>query len=1288
MREEPAWSVMGSSCSSAQKKDKKKRKGCSPEGRRRSSVRSTDSLPYGKETTPPPATPPVPVLPVAPPVAPTHLNGSATTSPQGTGCPPLPALIMGRPEEDEGPASRQLGLYVCSALPDFRAERMLLEERIYPALRQHAAARGYDLCLADLHWGLHMEGLDRSLLAKACLSTLGRLRGRGRLLALVLLPERLEGALPHMLPSSVPSEVAQAVVAQGGDGGRLVDEWYVPDFHGSHDLRTPSLPEGDGRAAALRLWHDQAALMEAAFRAALSPHQRATHLTSVLEEEVRAVVLSDAQRPQDCVWLERRWTHRPPQRSDSGPTGDDDWARWYGALRGQLEDRLPEAHKLVVRAKWSPQGVSEAEHADYLAEVATVLERALVTLVDGAAEEDAAQEAGRPCRGIERPLELELRQQAAWVRHLAKGFVGRRDALDRLEYYVRAGGGGRPLVVHGPPGCGKSALAAQVATLCASWLPEAPLVARFVGATPASPEQLLWTVCEHCCALYGVHPMEASRGVAEQQATLGQLLERPDRPLVLLLDGLDQLDSWDWLPTRLPPHVRLVLTLRDGSPQMLRLHQEQLDPECLVELGACPGPDCEAMVRGALERSGHRLSPEQWALVSASVGRAGSPLHACLLADLAERWRTGDRPLVDETLASVVGELLRQADRDAGPRLVAFVLGLLAAARHGLSDAEVVEVLSRHPDAFESCPHLEGGLRRCPPALWGLVRTMLGGFLCTRVVAGRVLHTWRGDAWRTALCDARLDAETAQVCALALVDQFSKERDARSLTELPFLVLRRLAHDPSEEEALAARLGCPPGHLVRDRFLLDASWLEAKVRATQPWLLLEELHMHLALEPGDAECCLLAQALELAAYALRYDGRQLAAQLWARLRRRLAAGDLPRLAALCQGPGLVPLSSYLREPGSPPPPAPPDEAPSLGRLYTIRGDAAHMVSLDRTDLRVWDVRAERVVRHLAGLAQPRDLKMVDTFRALVLCDRELRVYSLDEGCLLVRLKGVMNQKMAYFGLHGRDYAVALSRNRMYVNLLNLASGDLETTFKVGEDRFLNSLLVSANGKICVCGDETQKPFPLLVWDLARRKLLYDLRIPHHEFITRLSAISGDGHYVVCVCRELSDSAPNFIIVYDLQSGTLFKKWKPERNSCSIAISSQGGCVVNGLDNCFVLVWDLATGARRFTLQGHSAPVDEIRLDESGFRALTRNAEGVDRSVRVWDLMKGECLAVFTPDLAVTCCELSLDGRAVALGLERHSRLFCHLLTNGEGENQPPAVYGNVALCGKRFDLEG
>jgi len=58
----------------------------------------------------------------------------------------------------------------------------------------------------------------------------------------------------------------------------------------------------------------------------------------------------------------------------------------------------------------------------------------------------------------------------------------------------------------------------------------------------------------------------------------------------------------------------------------------------------------------------------------------------------------------------------------------------------------------------------------------------------------------------------------------------------------------------------------------------------------------------------------------------------------------------------------------------------------------------------------------------------------------------------------------MNQKMPYFGLHDQNHLVCLSRNRMYVNLMNLESGDCVTTFKAGEDRFLNSLLVSGDGR--------------------------------------------------------------------------------------------------------------------------------------------------------------------------------------------------------------------------------
>lgn len=108
-------------------------------------------------------------------------------------------------------------------------------------------------------------------------------------------------------------------------------------------------------------------------------------------------------------------------------------------------------------------------------------------------------------------------------------------------------------------------------------------------------------------------------------------------------------------------------------------------------------------------------------------------------------------------------------------------------------------------------------------------------------------------------------------------------------------------------------------------------------------------------------------------------------------------------------------------------------------------------------------RCEKV-RTLRGIGQPASLCPVGEYGAAVLSGREIKVIDLNSGTFHVKLKGVMNQKMPYYGLHDERHLVCLSRNRMYVNLLNLESGDCITTFKAGEDRFLNSLLVSGDGR--------------------------------------------------------------------------------------------------------------------------------------------------------------------------------------------------------------------------------
>lgn len=1410
---------MGSSCSSSQKKDKerskKKKKGrCSPEGRRRSSVKSMDSLPYGKDPSPPQecsgdaSTTLASGGTTAPALTPVNTassfevqhNGEAITSPtpramglaQGSetrseeGLPSLQSftedvqeLLMGHLGEAtslSAHGSRLISLYVCSGLPDMEVERSHLAQKVYPQVRTYCAERGCDFNVVDLHWGTRTDGLDRAYLTDLCLGTISRLQKEGHFLVLVLLNEKLESPLPHILPSSVPSADFTAAVEalESREQRDLLLAWYVKDDNSvpqCHVLRAikeriPEIVSDDPklRTAAIERWQKELGQVLEAFRSTFTAEQRTTYLQSVVEQEIQAAVMAEWQKPLRCLWMERRFTHRGPQRSNSvvgavveaesqPSTVDLPDSKRYNVLRAQLEDRLPESQKLVVRVKWTKEGINADDNAEYLEEVSSTLLKEFTSMIDGVLEDDLAEETNRPCRGIEEGLHLELIQQTCTCRFLAESFVGHEEELRRIQKYLQ-GEEYHPLVVHGPPGCGKSALIACAVHLCEQWLPDTPVVVRFVGVSPcsATQHQLLRSICEQCCALYGVHPITASKSISEHRECLGVLLDRvsPQRPLILFIDALDQVVEYsarqlDWLPDELPQHVKVVLAVGAGSKEYLELEGRlKGKQECFLPVSKCSENDCKTILKNTLEGHSRLLTGKQQELIQSWMQQTRSPLFANLVSQRAVHWRSCDpitRIPVRRTIDEIVSEAFACTEELVGSKATSFVLGLLASSRHGLSDAELVDILSCDSSLLESVPivNTERKVQRCPYAVWAVIRHGLSSLLKSHIVGGNVLTIWRGDMYRT-LCVQRVSHEMLQSCTMVLVDYFQSHcADAasrclleqstmyntcpnrRKLDELPYYSIRlaKLVQDKmiSDIKVLLFRLqgtiangpadtedqcGDLLNQHVREQFLFNPDWLQCKVHGSDPYMLLEELDMYLALNPSDNECALLRDLIQLCSYALRYDGSQFSAQISARMRSIMARENehhkYPRLKVLydiaCRStkPSLVPVTNHLREPLAPPIklPTPDDEVQCLGQLYPIKTEAAHMVSLVRNEMVVWNVIEERQVRRLKGVTEPRDLKMVDRYRALVLCNRELKVYSLDEGRLLVKLKGVMNQKMAYFGLHSQDYVVALSRNRMYVNMLNLNSGDLETTFKVGEDRFLNSLLVSGNGKICVCGDETQKPFPLLVWDLASRKLLYDLRIPHHEFLTRLSAISDDGHYVVCVCRELSDSSPNFIIVYDLQSGTLFKKWKPERNSCSIAISSQGGCVVNGLDNCFLLIWDLTTGARRYTLRGHTAPVDQIRLDESGFKALTYSSKGIDRSIRVWDVMKGECLAVFTPDLAISCCELTLDGHAVAMGLENREKVYCHLLCQ-EGqtlmEARPaPYAFGNAAYDGKTFDV--
>jgi len=172
---------------------------------------------------------------------------------------------------------------------------------------------------------------------------------------------------------------------------------------------------------------------------------------------------------------------------------------------------------------------------------------------------------------------------------------------------------------------------------------------------------------------------------------------------------------------------------------------------------------------------------------------------------------------------------------------------------------------------------------------------------------------------------------------------------------------------------------------------------------------------------------------------------------------------------------------------------------------------------------------------------PKDLRLLDPHTAVILCERNLHMFDLERCTHTMDMNSTMSANVPYFEVHDPRHVVLLARNRLSVILMKVAApvavgldaaagGEEEVAqkmysaadpmflFKAGEDRYLNSLLVSGNGQVMVCGDEVQKPFPLLVWDLVQRKLVYDLRQQKHEFLTAIQAIGHTGKYMVCGCK--------------------------------------------------------------------------------------------------------------------------------------------------------------------------
>jgi hypothetical protein len=258
----------------------------------------------------------------------------------------------------------------------------------------------------------------------------------------------------------------------------------------------------------------------------------------------------------------------------------------------------------------------------------------------------------------------------------------------------------------GAGGTGKSALMARLIQQSQTEHPNAEIVYRFIGATPASSDgrSLLDSLCHEIARRYGADSADIPTGYNELVPELGKRmgLATAERPLVLFLDSLDQLSasqngrSLIWLPVELPEHVCVVASTREEDT-LKALQAKQARQETLGGLSPQEGDDLLSQWLGSVRRS--LQSGQRREVLDKFEQSGGNPLYLKLAFEEARLW-TSEQPqerLAPEIKGIIEKNMLDRLENEGnhGEALVAHALGYLAAARYGVAEDELLDLLSR-----------------------------------------------------------------------------------------------------------------------------------------------------------------------------------------------------------------------------------------------------------------------------------------------------------------------------------------------------------------------------------------------------------------------------------------------------------------------------------------------------------------------------------------------------------------------------------------------------------------
>ncbi|XP_008822868.1 NACHT domain- and WD repeat-containing protein 1 [Nannospalax galili] len=940
------------------------------------------------------------------------------------------------------------------------AEREVLQCTAYPEVQSFCQKQGLQFEVVDLRWGVRNTEATDYMTTELCLEELERCQKLSIGPAFVALlgdqygpcpvPPRIEEkeweALRAQLTSRPPD--LELVASRFRRDNNTIPPTYVLQPQGTSEARGP---EEATLTSILRTGAQEAWRL-----GLITQKQWFSYHRSVIEWEIEHGLLSSALGDRGATVFVREIQDLNKhilgdcslKMVDQLADGclDTDAQSLLSSLKGRIMDVQPGALK-SYRLPWSRDLINPKNkaHARYLKELG----------------EQFVARTNHQILGQLRELE-STRQELGWlyqdIRHhlwqsteATRTFCGHQELLAQLGQRLRQDDccAHTPLVVFGSPGIGKTSLMCKLAQQVPGLLGHKTVtVLRVLGTSTMSLDarSLLRSLSFQVCMAYGLplppaQVLEAHARVVPFFHTLLHTVScRNFESLVLLLDSVDDLHPIShsrrvpWLPLKCPPRVHLILSMCSGKQVLNTLRQTLRDPSAFWEVKALSPSQGQELIQLLLGSGRRTLSSGQRDVLWASLPECGHPGRLRLAFEEAQKWASFITPVPLATSAEeATHQLCIRLEDTHGQLLVAHVLGYIASSRHGLSEAELKDVLSLDDEVLQAVyqdwtpPSKE--VLRFPPLLWVRLRRDLEHCLTRRPVDGCMLlaiaHRQLVEVVQVRYLSGPEKAKRHSVLAnffSGAWSQGTKKLITLPLVGKPLNLDRKVAPQPlwfSDTVANLRKLKELPYHLLhagrteelKQEVLGNLNWIFCRCISGSIEDLLDDFDMCIP-HMDSPEVNLIREAIKLCHPALELRGMErsiLCTELLARL-LYFASSHPALVGQLCQQaqswfrtcphPMLVPLAGFLQPPGG----------PLLAALTGChKGITAMAWSLEEKLLvvgtqdgvvAVWDMQEQQVVHVLMG--HTAEVKCVAVFAQGTLAisaskDCTLRLWNLLSG---------------------------------------------------------------------------------------------------------------------------------------------------------------------------------------------------------------------------------------------------------------------------------------------------